>query len=94
MNGEALGVETVTKNQFIRVYPNPTTDIVIVELVDAGSTAVANVTVYSMHGGKLYQKDLNGETKFQFSLSGKPVGIYMVRVQSGERAEIAKIVKN
>jgi len=91
---QTLGVETVVKNQFIKVYPNPTTDIVIVELVDAGSTAVANVTVYTMNGGKLYQKDFKGESKFQFSLAGKPVGIYLVHVQSGDRSEIAKIIKN
>ena len=90
-NKEALGIETVVKNQFIKVYPNPTTDIVIVELVDGGTSA--NVAVYSMQGGKLYQKDLNGETKYQFSLAGRPVGIYMVHVQSGEHSEIAKVVK-
>jgi len=91
-NKEALGVETIIKSQFIKVYPNPTTDLVVVELVDGGTTA--NVTVYSMQGGKLYQKELNGENKYQFSLAGRPVGIYMVRVQSGDRAEIAKVVKN
>ena len=64
----------------------------VVGLVDGGSTA--NVTVYSMKGGKLLQKTMNGESKLQFSLSGKPVGIYMVHVQSGERSEIAKVVKN
>jgi Secretion system C-terminal sorting domain len=91
---QALGVETVVKNQFIKVYPNPTTDIVIVELIDAVSTDIANITVYTMNGGKLYQKDFKGESKFQFSLAGKPVGIYLVHVQSGERYEIAKVVKN
>ncbi len=93
-NEQALGVETLVKNQFIKVYPNPTTDIVIVELVEAGLATVANVTVYSMQGGRLYQKDLIGESKYQFSLSGKPVGIYMVRVQAGDKSEIAKVVKN
>ena len=92
-NEQALGVESLVKNQFIKVYPNPTTDIVIVELVEAGLATVANITVYSMQGGKLYQKDLNGESKYQFSLSGKPVGIYMVRVQAGDKSEIAKVVK-
>jgi hypothetical protein len=93
-NEDALGVEPVVKNQFIKVYPNPTTDIVIVELIEAGAATIANVTIYSMLGGKLLQKAFNGESKFQFSLSGKPVGIYMVHVQSGERSEIAKIIKN
>jgi len=91
---QALGVETVVKNQFIKVYPNPTTDMVIVELMEAGTTTTANITVYSMQGGKLLQKTINNESKFQFSLSGKPVGIYVVHVQSGERSEIAKVVKN
>ena len=94
LSGEALGVETVIKDQLIKVYPNPTTDVVIVELVGTDVGATANVTVYSMQGGKVYQKDLNGETKSQFSLAGRPVGIYMVRVQSAERSEIAKVVKN
>ncbi|MEI7981564.1 MAG: T9SS type A sorting domain-containing protein [Bacteroidota bacterium] len=93
-NEQSLGVETVVKNQFIKVYPNPTTDIVIVELMEAGLATVANVTVYSMQGGKLLQKTINGESKLQFSLLGKPVGIYMVHVQSGDRSEIAKVVKN
>ncbi|MFH1159929.1 MAG: T9SS type A sorting domain-containing protein [bacterium] len=93
-NEETLGVETVVKNHFIKIYPNPTTDIVIVELMEAGATTTANITVYSMHGGKLLQRTINGESKFQFSLSGKPVGIYMVHVQSGDRSEIAKVVKN
>ncbi len=93
VKSSAIGIETVVKNQFFKVHPNPTTDIVIVELVDAGANAVASVTVYSTYGGKIYQKDLNGEAKYQFSLAGMPVGVYMVRVQSGELSEIAKVVK-
>ncbi|MEI7725513.1 MAG: T9SS type A sorting domain-containing protein [Bacteroidota bacterium] len=91
---DALGVETVVKNQFIRIYPNPTADIVIVELLGTDATVGANVTVYSMQGSLLLKKTLNGESKLQFSLSGRPVGVYMVHVQSGERSEIAKVIKN
>lgn len=46
-----------------------------------------------MLGGKRYQKNLKGDNEFQFSLSDKPVGIYMVRVQAGDQSEIAKVVK-
>jgi hypothetical protein len=93
LNEQALGVQTVAKNQFVKIYPNPTTDVAIVELVDGVSSGVADVIVYSMHGGKLYQKQMNGESRFQFSLLGKPTGIYIIRIQSGNRCEIAKIVK-
>lgn len=90
-NSELTKIVEATKNHLIKVYPNPTTDIVIVELIDAGLEA--NVTVYSMVGGKLLQRELKGDNKFQFSLAGRPVGIYLVRVQAGEQSEIAKVVK-
>ena len=91
---DAPGAETTVKNQFIKVYPNPTADLVIVELLGTDANRVASVTVYSMQGGRLLQKTMNGETKLQFSLAGRPVGMYMVHVQSGDRSEIAKVVKN
>jgi hypothetical protein len=46
-----------------------------------------------MQGGKLFQRNINGEKQYQFSLLGKPAGIYMVHVQSGERSEITKVIK-
>ncbi|MCK9421538.1 MAG: T9SS type A sorting domain-containing protein [Bacteroidales bacterium] len=93
-NGETLGIDPAAKYQFFKVYPNPTTDIVIVELLEEGVSPTVNITVYSLQGEKLLQKSLTSESKFQFSLSGKPVGIYMVHVQSGDRSEIAKVIKN
>jgi hypothetical protein len=92
-NKETLGVESLVNNHFIRIYPNPTTDIVNVELTESGITT-ANITIYSMRGAKLLQRTISGESKFQFSLSGMSAGLYMVHVQSGERSEIAKVIKN
>jgi len=92
-NDQSLGIETMVKNQFIKVYPNPTTDIVIVELMEPDALTTAKVTVHSMQGETLMQKDIHGGSRFQFSLSGKPVGIYLVHVQSGDRSEIAKVIK-
>ena len=92
--GEATGIETTIKNKLIKVYPNPTTDFVIVELLGNDAAGVANITVFNVQGSKLLQKTINGDSGFQFSLSGKPVGIYIVHVQSGNKSEIAKIIKN
>ncbi len=93
-NDEVVQLTIPEKNQFIKIYPNPTTDIVFVELLESGETGVVNITVYNMKGGILLQKTTNGESKFQFSLADKPVGIYMVYVQSGERYEVAKVIRN
>jgi hypothetical protein len=91
---EALEIRPAPNQRFIKIYPNPTTDIVIVELLEMGIANSTRISVYSMQGGKLLEKTVNGESRFQFSLSGKPAGLYMVQVQSGDRAEIAKVIKN
>jgi hypothetical protein len=90
----SLPVELLGKNHFIKIYPNPTADIVIVELIESGTNTTTNITVYNIQGRKLLQQTTNGELKYQFSLSGKPNGLYMVHVQSGDRSEIAKVIKN
>ena len=93
-NEDNTGIVPLTKPQFIKIYPNPTTDMVIIELLEVGTNTTAIVTVYNMQGAKLLQKTINGEPKFQFSLLGKPDGIYMVQVQSEEKSAIAKVVKH
>ncbi len=90
---EALDVETLIKSRFIKVYPNPTTDVVIVELTEYDATTTANISIYSMQGDKLLHKSIRGESRFQCSLLGNPAGMYMIRVQSGDRSEIAKVIK-
>jgi hypothetical protein len=92
-SGEALEVESLVKNKFIKIYPNPTTDIVIVELADFDPATSINITVYTICGEKLLQKTIRGDSRFRFSLTGKSEGLYMVQVQSGERSEIAKVIK-
>ena len=91
---ELLSIGQDPKNQWIKIYPNPTTDIVNVELLLADGFTDVNISVYTMNGDKLLQKSSHGNPDFQFSLAGRPVGMYLVHVQSGNRSEIAKIVKN
>ena len=91
---ELLSIDQNSKNQWIRIYPNPTTDIVNVELLLADGFTDVNISVYTMNGDKLLQKSSHGNPDFRFSLAGRPIGMYLVHVQSGDRSEIAKVVKN
>jgi hypothetical protein len=90
---KTLGIDTVPGTRFIKIYPNPTTDIVNIELMEEITSSTILITVYDMQGGKLLQKTMNGGSGFRFSLYDKPTGIYMVHVQYGERSEIAKVIK-
>jgi len=46
-----------------------------------------------MRGDKIMEKELQGIQTHKISLSGYPVGIYVIHVIAGERSETAKIIK-
>ncbi len=90
---DLLSVLDVNKTDWIKIYPNPTEDIVILKFSPAEIPSIAYVTILSMQGQTISKQTLNDEGQHQFSLSGFPVGIYVIQVRSDNRAEIAKIVK-
>ncbi len=75
----------------IKVYPNPTTGTFILELTNDADHV--KVDIYGIWGEKVLSTVLSGDRKHEFSLSGKPVGIYFIRVVSGDKAETVKIIK-
>jgi hypothetical protein len=83
-----------TKSPFIKIYPNPTADFVLLEITPAAAGLQAYVTVYNMNGKPILNHTMTDATKQQISLSGLPAGIYMFLVRTDERTEVAKIVKN
>ena len=91
---ELLSMDENQKSQWIKIYPNPTTDYIILELNQDSDSPATYVAIYNMNGKSILSQSMNRENKRQFSLSGQPVGIYMVHVRSNERSEIAKVVKN
>ena len=76
-----------------KVYPNPTTGNFILELTGESLVDEVQVDIYGMWGEKVLSTLLNGERKNEFSLSDKPVGVYFIRVVSGDKAETVKIIK-
>jgi uncharacterized protein (TIGR02145 family) len=84
---------TVSVKSYFKVYPNPTTGNFILELTGDVSVNKVMVDIYGIWGEKLLSTKLNGERKHEFSLLDKPVGIYFIRVITGDKAETMKIVK-
>jgi hypothetical protein len=75
------------------VYPNPTSGAFTLRLSDGYQADKVNVTLYGMYGGTILETMMNGEKIKEFSLGEKPVGMYILRVVCGDRAETKKIVK-
>ncbi len=88
-----LSLAPVDKQGWIKIYPNPTEEVVILEFSPTESPSTAYVTIYSMTGQTISKKTIKDEGKHPFSLAGFPVGIYVIQVRSDTRTEIAKIVK-
>src|SRR5690606_33991534 len=74
----------------IKVYPNPTTDIVYFETEDP----LKHYTVYNQNAQQVKVKTQINETNYQMSFEGLPSGTYfvLIRTESGKNVT-AKIVK-
>ena len=85
--------EVVTE---IGVYPNPTRDIVTVELPNASNTAVVSLVDVTgravMQNRSLEQRGAYGRT--QLNLAGLPDGLYFVRIQDGDNEVVRRVTKH
>ncbi len=81
------------EGQSFKIYPNPTTGNFTLELTGLDEIQPVTVMVYSMQGNKVLSIILEGKKKYDLSLSGKPTGLYFVRIVTEGIAETVKIVK-
>jgi PKD repeat protein len=87
------GIEGMDANNFMTVYPNPTNGEMNL-FVTLENRADITVRVISMFGQEVYQKRhrQTGQLNERISLDGLPKGIYFVRMETGEREMVQKII--
>ena len=78
---------------FFRLYPNPTTGDVTLEITDGHLSQEVLAEVFGIRGEHLLRQVLRNDPKQTISLSGLSPGIYFIRVINGERAMTGKILK-
>ncbi|MCX6269405.1 MAG: choice-of-anchor J domain-containing protein [Bacteroidetes bacterium] len=83
-----------TEHQFYRIFPNPTKGALVLELNPPGVAGKYLVEIYDMKGIKLLSDEFSDRQKYQFSLTGHPAGIYMIRVIGEKNAGTTRVVKN
>ena len=77
----------------IKIYPNPTTEKVTLEISNMEKLQIGNFKLYSLTG-QLLQEHHVYSTATTVSLSGLPYGAYILKVQINDRIEDWKIIKN
>jgi hypothetical protein len=81
LSAESAAPELPSK-PFFRVYPNPTSGDFTVALKGYIPGETMRLAVINMKGEIILQRELSNVLKTELSLSGKPSGLYLVRVES------------
>ena len=80
----SLTVEEIDKNDFVKVYPNPTTDKLIIV-----SKNIKNSILYNINGQKVLETDRN-----ELNVSQLPIGVYLLHTSNNQnQLSTFKIIK-
>lgn len=76
----------------ISIFPNPSKGMVIVEAFGNEQKDI-KATLTTLTGSLIEEKNLFGSRQ-EFDLSGKPSGVYLLKLLYGEETRTWKIIKN
>ncbi len=79
----------------VAIYPNPVTDVLTVELPEASGTtlvSLVDLTGRTVIEGRNFMQQGN-MARTQVNMNALPQGIYMVRVQDGDREIVRRVVR-
>jgi hypothetical protein len=90
INEAAVGIDELKKNNFISVYPNPSTGILNIasEIPDDNS----KIQITNSLGEILLNESIQTQ-RSTFNIQHFPQGIYFVRVESKKGIDIVKLIK-
>ena len=88
-----LSMQNNTFNNNIKIYPNPSTDIIHIEIPDIGNKAV-NIMVINTLGKVVLSRNTKtaGSYSYLLNVSDLPKGIYFVSINIGNNKYLKKII--
>jgi hypothetical protein len=89
------GGRAVVSKPTMGIYPNPTADLVIIQLVGVVESSQAWLSVYDLAGKQLLSLDWSKyiNSNHTLDLSAYPDGMYLVQVKTGSEVLTEKVVK-
>ena len=89
---QQIGIEDIELNtNFIKIYPNPTKDILNIEILD--NSEIKSINIYNIEG-KLIEKNMYKFSKEQINLSRLNAGNYIISIETEKGNFNQIIIKN
>lgn len=85
------GITVLAKSNEVRIYPNPTSDMVTVDLADVST--IDKITLIDLQGKVLYQNKSINTNIVKIDLSQFGNGFYMLQVQGKDINNVFKVLK-
>ena len=82
-----------TNKGFIKVFPNPTRDIITLELASPAEDGLVVIEVYNLMGQNLMSKKMEAKPLYQLDLTGLQNEVYLLKVTDGITTDFARLIK-
>jgi len=86
------GIEKITNNNNLAVYPNPANERITIELKGLNSIQNSLISICNIQGQTILQQSLR-QSKTELDISGLLKGIYILKLNNGEKTEVQKLIK-
>lgn len=78
-NGGTVGVIEKRQANSLKIYPDPASEQITIELSESGSNMNGKVSIFGMTGQEMIKQEVKG-SKLELNVSSLPTGIYFVRL--------------
>ncbi len=89
-NEEENALSTISDTDLIKMYPNPATDILNIEIL-SGDEIINNVCIYDIAGKQIINNKYSGK-QIKLDLSCLNTGLYMVKLNSFTQTYYGKVI--
>jgi len=89
----SIGISGFTSNNKLKIYPNPTNGIIIIEGI---ASRTSSISIENILGETVFSTNIEGPQKNSYKLdfSGYRKGIYFIRISTKDYQVTRKIIKN
>ena len=88
------GENVINDNPFFKIYPNPTTGKIKIEIIEKSPCESYIIKIYDVYGKLIDKYDLTNSLIKELSLNKISKGIYFVNIKSGIKSYTQKIIIN